>query len=316
MRPQAARVAVAALTVVLAAVVLGCAHKRPTAPGAPVSPPAATSVSPSGPGPLLASGSQVADLPTVPERHRASEELPPHDAIAGQVWGDPVDDAEMVFVPAGEFIFGAPRGAKGLEWAGPLLPERRARLAGFWVEKELVTNARYRKFVEATGYPEPLWWHISAKGDMVTETPPPWDEIATEPVSATWDEARAYCRWAAKHLPTEQEWEKAARGTDGRRYPWGNDWPKEFKDRYSSPVGLAKLDVSLYGCLDMLLVSPQWTESEDDQGTPMGRGYGLPDGMAGWGGFGHPREYAALWFRDTNVTSGRCVFRCGLRVPD
>ncbi len=126
---------------------------------------------------------------------------------------------DMVLVPAGEFIMGTAEGSVGL---ADEHPERRVYLSGFLIDRFEVTNRAYASFVEATGHRPPA----NSKPSVTL-----WDKNAPLPgieehpvVNVSWNDAAAYCRWAGKRLPTEAEWEKAARGTDGRRYPWGNDW--------------------------------------------------------------------------------------------
>jgi len=170
------------------------------------------------------------------------------------------DGMTMVYVPEGDFIMGTPAGAGGDD-EGPL---HKVTLDGFWIDRTEVTNAQYRIFVGATGHREPT---ICESGG-----PTYGDETKAEHpvVCVSWDDAKAYCEWAGGRLPTEAEWEKAARGTDERVYPWGNsfdgsrtnycDTNCEFSHRdttaddgyaKTAPVGSYPTGVSPYGALDM-----------------------------------------------------------------
>lgn len=163
----------------------------------------------------------------------------------------------MVLVPAGPFSMGI----NGSETPGPNTPRERSDarplhkvdVAAFYIDKTEVTNAQYKKYCDATHYPYPPQW--TSKG-FATGT-------AEVPVTfVNWWEAQAYARWAGKRLPTEAEWEKAARGTDERLYPWGNEWDKGravWGVEEPQAVGSKPDGASPYGALDMAGNVFEWT---------------------------------------------------------
>lgn len=131
----------------------------------------------------------------------------------------PAGSIDMVLVPAGEFTMGNPLGSEGFPDEAP---QRRVYLSAFRIDRYEVTNEAYARFVHETGHRIP---------ENVKPAATLWRDwasilaIAAHPVvNVSWDDADAYCRWRGARLPTEAEWEKAARGTDGRRFPWGEDW--------------------------------------------------------------------------------------------
>jgi len=118
------------------------------------------------------------------------------------------------------------------------------QLDSYWMYRHEVTVAQYRKFCQATGTSMP--------------DAPPWGFQDTHPiVNVSWNDAQAYCDWAGVALPTEAQWEGAARGTDGRKWPWGIKWDAEKCNAYlngpktTTPVGAYPSGASPYGCLDM-----------------------------------------------------------------
>jgi formylglycine-generating enzyme required for sulfatase activity len=151
----------------------------------------------------------------------------------------PEDRAEMIPVPAGEFWMGG----DAYRWEAP---RHRVYLDAFSIDKHEVTNVSYRQFMKATGHAAPSYWS-DAK----------WNGALQPVVGVSWLDADAYCQWAGRRLPTEAEWEKAARGTDAREYPWGNQWDSGRANSLESrvdrtvAVGSYPSGVSPYGVHDM-----------------------------------------------------------------
>ena len=155
------------------------------------------------------------------------------------------DGAPMVLVPAGEFAMGSDKGDEDE------FPIHRVVLNVFYVDKFEVTNGRFAKFVDAI-HSEPPWGFADKDTPVVhADRPVRW---------VSWMDAMGYCLWAGKRLPTEAEWEKAARGTDGRVYPWGNDLPtpvhavyglKEGGEETISIIGDRDKGQSPYGVYDL-----------------------------------------------------------------
>lgn len=143
--------------------------------------------------------------------------------------------------------------------------ERDVTLKPFAIDTMPVTNAQYAQFLRESGYkpkrPENFLRHWGG-----ADRPPPG--LEDHPVVyVDLDDARAYARWAGKRLPTEEEWQYAAQGADGRRWPWGNE-PKPAAPAESGtrPVGSRPDERSPFGCLDLCGLVWQWTESERTDG--------------------------------------------------
>jgi sulfatase modifying factor 1 len=193
----------------------------------------------------------------------------------------------MVLVPAGEFLMGddaviADEGVRSGDWLSDSHPQRVIYMSAFLIDRYPVTNAQYRQFLLDTGYPAP--YHYSY-GLGSKESPDAFDwyrDTAEFPrgtgklpvVRVSWHDASAYCEWAGVRLPTEAEWEKAARGTDGRPYPWGWDQPspelchitteeQRETSSYRPRNRLQSVDAhprgqSPFGCCDMLGNVEEW----------------------------------------------------------
>lgn len=161
-----------------------------------------------------------------------------------------IDGMVMVFVPAGEFTMGEDG------------DEHRVYLDSFWLDQTEVTNAMYVKCVTDGDCESPISPRLYSRENYYGNP-----EFANYPVLyVDWNRANAYCSWAGRKLPTEAEWEKAARGTDGRTYPWGEDVSCE-KANYSycvgntTKVGSYPDGASIYGVLDMAGNVWEWVSS-------------------------------------------------------
>lgn len=135
-------------------------------------------------------------------------------------------------------------------------PRHRVPVAAFRIGRTLVTNSEYAVFVSAAGRPAPSHWPGGS----------PSTDQALHPVTyVSWDDARAFCAWAGGFLPTEAQWERAARGDDDRAWPWGDDAPTSehatFASAGTSAVGLHPAGASPCGALDLAGNAWEWTTS-------------------------------------------------------
>jgi formylglycine-generating enzyme required for sulfatase activity len=163
---------------------------------------------------------------------------------------NPIDEALFVKVPAGEFLMGSPDG----EGQDDEHPQHTVYLDAFWIMQTEVTNAQFARCVAdgACSAPNNSRWQDATYAD--------------HPVTyVDWNQANSYAQWAGGRLPTEAEWEKAARGTDGRTWPWGEEQPAESLANCCDfvndtvPVGSYPAGASPYGALDMAGNVWEWT---------------------------------------------------------
>ena len=205
---------------------------------------------------------------------------------------EPPDLTDMVLIPAGEFLMGSPEG----EGAFDEHPQHVVYLDAYYIDKYEVTNAQFKEFVEVTGYvtdaerkgygevwnPKGGWYVLNNFAGVNWRSPNAWrvpqynleypDEwkywLMSHPVvQVSWNDGQAYAKWAGKRLPTEAEWEKAARGTDGRKWPWGNMFDLNIENTTVHAnvageslmlVGSFPTGVSPYGVHDMVGNVQEW----------------------------------------------------------
>jgi formylglycine-generating enzyme required for sulfatase activity len=166
------------------------------------------------------------------------------------------DGMKLVFVPAGEFIMGS-------ETRDDEMPIHKVSLDAFWIDQTEVTNAMYAKCVADGACEEPTSKESRTHSDYYDN--PEFDNYPV--IYVEWNMAKAYCEWVDRRLPTEAEWEKAARGDDGRTYPWGSESPNENLLNYAAnigdttEVGRYSNGKSVYGTLDMAGNVYEWVGS-------------------------------------------------------
>jgi len=216
---------------------------------------------------------------------------------------------DLVEVPAGSFVMGSDDGPASSR------PARRVFLETFAIERTEVTAAAFVDFLAATDQSEggtPMQADLPAVGVL-------------------WRQADGYCRWAGRRLPTEAEWEKAARGTDARRYPWGMDWDSALANTTDNgsrgPVapGTYPEGASPYGLLDMSGNVAEWVADYFDPAyylvapeiNPLGPAEVLDHGLRG-GSWDSPADQVTTFFRDSShsvMPNNRVGFRCAGLLP-
>ncbi len=180
---------------------------------------------------------------------------------------NPIDGAEMIYIPPGPFLMG--------DDDRPNNPRNTVTLSGYYIYRNLVTLGQYKKFVAANS------------GSNMPPIPPfdeGWKYDDHPMVNATWPQAVAYAAWANGLLPSEAQWEKAARGTEGRMYPWGNEFDisklwcsKAANGDAGGTIAVGTYGVSLCGCTDMAGNLWQWCRDWYDDGFWKGRAADKPN---------------------------------------
>jgi formylglycine-generating enzyme required for sulfatase activity len=241
-------------------------------------------------------------------------------------------EPQMVNIPAGAFLMGTPEGEASelsnlgvsKDWIKSEVPQHKVDLPAYAIGRYPVTNAEFIRFVEDGGYVERSYWTEDGwkqKERNGWTAPRYWkDERCNAPsqpvVGVSWYEALAYCSWlAAKtgrgyRLPTEAEWEKAARGSDGQRYPWGEEWRPELCNNAESgsgrttSVGQYPEGESPFGTEEMVGQVWEWCSSKD-----MPYYYDPTDGREELEGYHKRILRGGSWYSSSPAIVCRCSFR-------
>jgi len=193
--------------------------------------------------------------------------------------GDPSSpqDVPMVLVPEGPFLMGTSEEEAAklaqtygyhVSWLEGETPQRKKQVKAFLIDVYPVTNEQYARFCRATGHEPPPW-----PGGA-----PPADRLDHPVVNVNRPDARAYAAWAGKRLPAEAEWEKAARGTEGRMFPWGDAFDPDACccgrsiAEGTAPVTAHPKGVSPYGVMDMIGNAAEWCEDSPGPGSAFIKG--------------------------------------------
>jgi sulfatase modifying factor 1 len=223
-----------------------------------------------------------------------------------------INPENLVFIPAGWFWMGEDDGRFSNQ------PMHQVYLDEYYIMKTEVTIQEFGKYIKETGYITKGW------------TPELAASEGNLPVTnIVWKDAEAYCQWAGMRLPTEAEWEKAARGDDSRHFPWGDTWDVSLANTYVSdqghpmPVGSYPQGASPYGVLDMCGNVIEWVADyfdftaydsaivENRTGSTQPMDHGLRGGS-----YDSPADQVTTYFRDSShsvMPNSRVGFRCAMR---
>lgn len=225
-----------------------------------------------------------------------------------------VSNNQLILIPAGSFLMGSNSGRASNR------PQRQVYLDAYYIQTTEVTRSQYLEFLASTGYQAAGWLERSAADGNLPAT------------GVLWKDAAAYCEWVHLRLPTEAEWEKAARGDDGRTFPWGTEWTVANTNGLDSglgavqPVGSLPQGASPYGLLDMSGNAAEWVADTYDASyytyapdeNPQGPDTVLDHVLRG-GSYASPQEQLSTFFRNSShsvLPNPRVGFRCAVSVED
>ncbi len=179
-------------------------------------------------------------------------------------------EGDMVFIPAGHFIFGTNKKDDAAEalsmgipkpWYADETPEKKVFLKGFYIDRFEVTNKRYKRYIDDLGAVPPPNWEDKTHPKEQDDHPVAW---------VSWYDAANFCQWAGKQLPSEKQWERAARGSDGKDYPWGNTFDSKLANlphvagSKTKPVAVGSFpkSASSEGVQDLIGNVWEWVEND------------------------------------------------------
>lgn len=265
------------------------------------------------------------------------QELPPEPPEVETLTSQ--DNEPMVLIPAGKFTMGTDQRdvtrllewVKGYDstakasWFEDETPAHVVYIDSFYIDVHEVTNRQYKKFIEATGRSTPKYWDD-----------PRYNDPDQPVVGVSWEDADAYCRWAGKRLPTEAEWEKAARGgLTGKLFPWGDEPSHDYanyigtvgNDIWSGPAPVCSFPQNRYGLYDMAGNVFEWCSDwydpdyykRSERNNPKGPASGTTKVVRG-GAFGYPANSLRVADRfGSYFPDGKYPmlgFRCAKRTHD